>query len=140
MNLLTIIANGIMSGKVNLSLTQPDLKDGGGVSGGGTTGGTGGAKPDTSVITDQVWFRNLISAIQKWITPLLVLACAAGAIWAIVLGVKMAQAEDKGKRDEAKQALVNVIIALVAVIALILIFTVVGNALLKNPIVSTAAD
>lgn len=88
-------------------------------------------------VTKQSWFTNLIAGIQKWITPLLVLACAAGAIWAIVLGVKMAQAEDKGKRDEAKQALVNVIIALVAVIALILIFTVVGNALLDQPIVST---
>ncbi len=91
-------------------------------------------------VTEQTWFTTLIANIQKWITPLLVLACAAGAIWAIVLGVKMAQAEDKGKRDEAKQALINVIIALVAVIALILIFTVVGNALLKNPIVSTAAS
>lgn len=88
-------------------------------------------------VTDQTWFKQLISNIQKWITPLLVLACAAGAIWAIVLGVKMAQAEDKGKRDEAKQALINVIIALVAVIALILIFTVVGNALTDHPIVST---
>lgn len=83
------------------------------------------------------WFKKLISSIQKWITPLLVLACAAGAIWSIVLGVKMAQADDKAKRDEAKQALVNVIIALVAVIALILILTVVGNALTKTSIVST---
>ena len=86
-------------------------------------------------ITSQAWFKDLIAGIQKWVTPLLVLACAAGAIWAIVLGVKMAQAEDKGKRDEAKQALVNVIIALVAVIALILILNVVGNALLDNPII-----
>ena len=87
-----------------------------------------------SDITNQSWFTSLINGIQKWVTPLLVLACAAGAIWAIVLGVKMAQAEDKSKRDEAKQALVNVIIALVAVIALILIFNVVGNAIKTNGI------
>lgn len=93
-----------------------------------------GAMLESSDITNQTWFTNLIDGIQKWVTPLLVLACAAGAIWAIVLGVKMAQAEDKGKRDEAKQALVNVIIALVAVIALILIFTVVGNAIKDNGI------
>ncbi|MFQ6773140.1 MAG: hypothetical protein ACLRFG_01530 [Clostridia bacterium] len=80
-------------------------------------------------IAKQKWFVELIDAIQKWVTPLLILACAAGAIWAIVLGVKMAQADDKSKRDEAKDNLINVIIALVAVIALILIFTIVGNAL-----------
>lgn len=93
-----------------------------------------GTMLESSDITDQTWFTNLINGIQKWVTPLLVLACAAGAIWAIVLGVKMAQAEGKDKRDEAKQALVNVIIALVAVIALILIFTVVGNAIKDNGI------
>lgn len=87
-----------------------------------------GTMLESSDIANQTWFTKLIDGIQKWVTPLLILACAAGAIWAIVLGVKMAQAEDKGKRDEAKQALINVIIALVAVIALIMIFTVVGNA------------
>ena len=84
---------------------------------------------DETEIQKQGWFTELIGAIQSWVTPLLILACAAGAIWAIILGVKMAQADDKSKRDEAKANLINVIIALVAVIALILIFTIVGNAL-----------
>ena len=85
--------------------------------------------PSTDKIQEQAWFKTLIDALQDWVTPLLVLACAAGAIWAIILGIKMAQADDKSKRDEAKANLINVIIALVAVIALILIFTVVGNAI-----------
>lgn len=95
---------------------------------------------DTSKdVQNQKWFTELIATIEKWVTPLLILACAAGAIWAIILGVKMAQADDKSKRDEAKANLINVIIALVAVIALILIFTIVGNALESEPIVGTTA-
>ena len=90
-------------------------------------------------VQNQKWFTELIGTIEKWVTPLLILACAAGAIWAIILGVKMAQADDKSKRDEAKANLINVIIALVAVIALILIFTIVGNALESEPIVGTTA-
>ena len=92
----------------------------------------GGLLADSSSsgsIQNQSWFVNLINGIRRWVTPLLILATAAGAVWAIVLGVKMAQADDKSKRDEAKQNLINVIIALVAVIALILIFTIVGDAL-----------
>ena len=85
-----------------------------------------------SNVQDQKWFTELIKAIQSWVTPLLVLAAAAGSIWAIVLGIKMAQADDKSKRDEAKANLINVIIALVAVIALILIFTIVGDAILDS--------
>ena len=90
------------------------------------------ADSTSTPVQNQSWFVNLINGIRRWVTPLLILATAAGAIWAIVLGVKMAQADDKSKRDEAKQNLINVIIALVAVIALILIFTIVGDALTKD--------
>lgn len=93
----------------------------------------------TDNIKEQAWFTTLIKGIKDWVTPLLILACAAGAVWAIILGVKMAQADDKSKRDEAKANLINVVIALVAVIALILIFTIVGDAVLENGLDTTAA-
>ncbi|MFQ6773141.1 MAG: hypothetical protein ACLRFG_01535 [Clostridia bacterium] len=128
--MLIRIANALMSTILRLDDQFSQVEGSGG--GGGTTTTTTTANPKD--IANQKWFVELIDAIQKWVTPLLILACAAGAVWAIILGVKMAQADDKGKRDEAKANLVNVIIALVAVIALILIFTIVGNTIKSDGI------
>jgi uncharacterized membrane-anchored protein len=49
---------------------------------------------------------------------------AIGAIYAIYVGVKLARAEDQGKRDDAKKHLITVVIAIGVTIALILVFNV----------------
>ena len=130
MDMLIRIANALMFTTLRLDDQFSQVEGSGG--GGGTTTTTTTANPND--IANQAWFSELIEAIKSWVTPLLIIACAAGAIWAIVLGVKMAQADDKSKRDEAKAHLVSVIVALVAVIALILIFTIVGNTIKSDGI------
>ena len=46
----------------------------------------------------------------------------AGIIYSIYLGVKLATAEDQGKRDEAKKHLITVIIAIVVTLVLVVFF------------------
>ena len=48
---------------------------------------------------------------------------AAGAIYAIYLGIQLARAEDQSKRDDAKKHLITVAIAIGVTIVLILFFT-----------------
>ncbi len=69
------------------------------------------------------WAIDVADILNKLITPALIILAAAGAVYSIILGVKMATAEDQGKRDEARKSLINIIIALVVVLVLIAIFS-----------------
>jgi cytochrome c biogenesis protein CcdA len=69
-----------------------------------------------------VWVTALVNAVTNIINPILILVATAGIIYAIVVGVKFAKAEDKGARDEAKQKLITVIIGIVVTAVLILLF------------------
>lgn len=84
------------------------------------TGGTG-----TS--TSANWVSSIVDVLRSIVSPALIIMSAVGAIYAIVLGVKMAQADDQSKRDEAKKNLINVIIAVVATILLIVLFYMLGE-------------
>ena len=68
------------------------------------------------------WLTTLVDAITNFINPILILVATAGIIYAIVVGVKFARAEDKGQRDEAKQKLITVIIGIVVTAVLIAVF------------------
>ena len=62
---------------------------------------------------------NILS-IVLWVV--LGITGAAGAIYAIYLGVKLARADEQGKRDEAKKHLITVAIAVGVTVVLILFF------------------
>ena len=62
---------------------------------------------------------NILS-IVLWVV--LGLVGAIGAIYAIYLGVKLARADEQGKRDEAKKHLITVAIAVGVTVVLILFF------------------
>ena len=79
------------------------------------------------------WVGTLVSAMTSVINPILILVATAGIIYAIVVGVKFARAEDKGQRDEAKQKLITVIIGIVVTVVLIALFMWLSNALQNNP-------
>lgn len=61
-----------------------------------------------------------IISIVLWVV--LAVVGAIGAIYAIFLGVKLARADEQGKRDEAKKHLITVCIAVGVTLALILFF------------------
>ena len=62
---------------------------------------------------------NILSIVM-WVV--LGIVGAVGAIYAIWLGIKLAKADEQGKRDEAKKHLITVAIAVGVTIVLILFF------------------
>ena len=78
--------------------------------------------------TQEGWMKQVIDAIKQVLWIVLAVVAAAGAVYAVFLGIKMAKADSADKRKESQQHLTNVIIAVVVVIALIVFFnTVMGN-------------
>ena len=68
------------------------------------------------------WVNDLYSVLTPLLYAIMAVVGAAGAIYAIVLGVQLARAEDQSKRDEAKKRLITVLIAVAVTIALVLFF------------------
>ena len=75
------------------------------------------------------WLKTLVDAITNFINPILILVATAGIIYAIVVGVKFARAEDKGQRDEAKQKLITVIVGVVVTGILVALFYWLANSI-----------
>lgn len=90
--------------------------------------------PEYQVNGPKYWVVQISDTLKSIVAPALIILSAVGAIYAIVLGVKMAQADDQSKRDEAKKNLINVIISVVAVILLIVIFYMLSNWLMAGTI------
>lgn len=80
----------------------------------------------TKEILTQVF--DIISLVL-WIV--LAVVGAVGAIYAIFLGIKLARAEEQGKRDDAKKHLITVCIAIGVTLALILVFNTFMPALIS---------
>ncbi len=74
------------------------------------------------VSTSYGWLNTLIDAVIGLINPILIVASVAGIVYAIWVGVKFVKADDKTKRDEAKQHLIMVIVGIVVVVLLIALF------------------
>lgn len=68
------------------------------------------------------WLNTLINAVIGVVNPILIVACVAGIIYAVVVGIKFVKADDKSARDEAKQKLLHVIIGIVVTLILIAVF------------------
>ncbi len=68
------------------------------------------------------WVTTLKNATTKVLNPILIIACLAGIIYAIWVGITFAKAEDANSRKEAKTKLITVIVGIVASIALIVLF------------------
>ena len=73
------------------------------------------------------WSDKIVSAVDKLLVPILIIACSVGAIWAIVIGIKMMKADDKNAREEAKAKLINIAISIVAIAVLIGLFYALRN-------------
>ena len=69
------------------------------------------------------WLNTLFSVLNPVLYAIMAVVGAAGAIYAIILGVNLAKAEDTSKRDEAKKHLITVLIAVAVTIALVVFFT-----------------
>ncbi len=75
------------------------------------------------------WLEPIAEFLDSALVPVIIVVGALGAIWIIILGVNLARAESSDKAAEAKKRLINVIIALVAVILLVFLLAMfIGNA------------
>ena len=68
------------------------------------------------------WLTQLFSVLYPLLYAIMAVAAAAGAVYAIVLGINLARADDQSKRDEAKKRLITVIIAVAVTILLVVFF------------------
>ena len=81
-----------------------------------------GAINDSSGGWDKVglsWLQPVLQFLDNLIIPITIVVAIAGAIWIIILGVKLARAETADKAKEAKGALIRVAVAIVASLVLI---------------------
>ena len=68
------------------------------------------------------WLASLYSVLTPLLYSIMAVVAAAGSIYAIILGVNLAKAEDTSKRDEAKKHLITVLVAVAVTIGLVLFF------------------
>lgn len=71
--------------------------------------------------TNWSWVWDIVNFLKSLLPYLLVVVAAAGSIYAVVLGIKMARAEDPAAREEAKKRIINFIIAFAVTSILILL-------------------
>lgn len=64
----------------------------------------------------------MFNVLYPILYAILAVVGAAGIIYAIVLGVNLARAEDQSKRDESKKRLITTLIAIVITVALVIFF------------------
>lgn len=82
----------------------------------------------TAEAPEWAWLGQILDFINAALPYILIAVGTFGVIYAIVLGVNMAKAEDAGKREEAKKRIINFVIAIVVTIVLILVmYLVIDN-------------
>lgn len=83
----------------------------------------GGWKELATELGDQYkWLSSLFDVLYPLLYAIMAVTAAAGAVYAIILGINLARAEDQSKRDEAKKRLITTIIAVAVTILLIIFF------------------
>ena len=65
---------------------------------------------------------NALNIVTLVLWIILAVVGVAGVIYSIWLGVKLARAEEQGKRDEAKKHLITVVIAIAVTLVLVVFF------------------
>lgn len=73
------------------------------------------------------WVSNITGFLKTLLPYVLIVVATAGTIYAVILGVNMARAEDASKREEAKKRIINFIIALAVTVLLILLLQLFVN-------------
>ena len=68
------------------------------------------------------WVRTLMGTLSTVLWVVLALVGAAGSIYAVYVGIKMARSESSEQREENKKRLINIIVSIVVVIVLIIFF------------------
>lgn len=68
------------------------------------------------------WLPSLMTTLSTVLWVLLALVGAAGGIYALYIGIKMARAESADQREENKKRLINIVVSIVVVIVLIIFF------------------
>lgn len=63
----------------------------------------------------------VLSLIDSFMLPLIIVVLSAGTIYAVILGVNMARADSSEARDAAKKRLINVIVGFAVIIVLLLV-------------------
>ena len=80
---------------------------------------------------DYSWLKPLLSAITIVLWVALAIVGAAGALYAVYVGVKMARADSAEAREENKKRLINIIVSIVVTIVLIIFFQIFLPAILS---------
>ena len=75
---------------------------------------------DSDTATKFGWINYIYQYLEPVLWAIMAIVGAAGAIYAIVLGVNLARAEDQSKRDEAKKRLITTLVAVGITIALVI--------------------
>lgn len=65
------------------------------------------------------WLKPIAEVLDSLIVPITIIIAIAGVIWVVILGVKLARAETADKAQEAKKALINVAVAIVATLVIV---------------------
>ena len=73
----------------------------------------------------------IVELINAAVSPLLTVVTALAAIYCILLGAKLAKAEEPQEREKAKMALKNAIIGFVLIFVLLVVLQVVKGPLVK---------
>ena len=68
------------------------------------------------------WMGQIFGTISIVLYIIMGIIGAAGAIYAIYLGIQLARADEQSKRDDAKKHLITVLIAVAVTIVLVLFF------------------
>lgn len=76
----------------------------------------------TSEVNIPDWLEVILDALTNFIGPILIVVAVAGIVYAVVVGIRFAKADDKSAREEAKQKLIYVIVGIVVTIVLIALF------------------
>ncbi len=107
---ITMLSTMFMSVMLNTSMA---FADGSSSSGGNSSGGK---TPDFSGAATPV-----VQLINSLLGPVISVVVAVGAIYCIILGVKLAKADEPQEREKAKMALKNAIIGFFLIFILIVV-------------------
>ena len=81
--------------------------------------------------------KPIISLLEMALTPALGIVGALGAIYCIILGAKLAKAEEPQDREKAKNSLKNAIIGFVLIFVLIVVLKLGMTAMPRPPWIKT---
>ena len=68
------------------------------------------------------WVDDLFNTLYPILYAIMAVVGAAGLVYAIVLGINLAKADEQSKRDEAKKRLITTIVAVAVVVGLVIFF------------------